>query len=84
MNFEMTVKRIFELAAAESGTVTAEQIEGDPELAGDRSLTSAAGHMLAGGTNVSAEPNRDEAHWFPYGRLTFDRLALPKSATESD
>jgi hypothetical protein len=77
MTFDMTVKRIFELAAEHGGTVSAEEIEADPTLSGDRSLTSAAGHMLAGGTNVSAEPNRDDAHWFPYRRLTFDRLAAP-------
>lgn len=54
VTFEQTVVRIVDLAAAQGGTVTRPQIESDSSLDDDRTLTSAAGHSLAGGTNVAA------------------------------
>lgn len=49
-------------------------MEADKLLAGDRGTTSAAAHMLAGGTEVVAEP-AEHGRWFPYARLTFTRLS---------
>lgn len=66
--FEQTVARIVELAAEHGGTITRRQIEADRFLCGDRALTSAAGHALAGGTNVAATSS--QGGWFPYESLT--------------
>jgi hypothetical protein len=75
LTFEQTVNRIVELAAERGGTVGRADIEADAALARDRSLTSAAGHSLAGGTNVAA--SAAEGGWFPYERLSFGSLPIP-------
>ena len=69
LTFEQTVDRLVKLAGEYAGTVTRAQIEADDELSRNRSLTSAAAHSLAGGTNVAATPSR--GGWFPYEWLTF-------------
>ena len=71
LTFEATVSRIERLAAERGGTVSAEDVEHDEPLARNRSVTSAAGHMLAGGTNVASRPADEAGEWFPYAELTF-------------
>jgi len=73
LSFEATVARLARLAASRGGTLAAADVEADVLLAGDRGTTSAAAHMLAGGTEVVAEP-AEHGRWFPYARLTFMRL----------
>ena len=71
LTFEATVNRIERLAEEHGGTVSAEDVEGDDVLARNRSVTSAAGHMLAGDTHVLSRPAEAEGDWFPYAELTF-------------
>ncbi len=71
LSFEATVVRITHLAVRQGGSVTAADIEQDDLLAVDRRTTSAAGRMLAGGTDVVAQPTLDSARWFPFAELTF-------------
>jgi len=75
LSFEATVVRLARLAAARGGTIAAADVEQDELLAGDRDTTSAAGRMLASGTDVVAIPETELAHWFPYAQLTFTRMA---------
>jgi len=78
VTFDQATTRLVALARANGGTVTAQQVEGDEELASDRDLVSAAARALAGGTNVFAVEAEDNGReWFPYSALTFSEL--PKS-----
>lgn len=76
MLFERALQRIGELAREHGGTVTAAQIEADPELAADRDTVCAAGHQLAGSTNVFSmgEADAPRGEWFPYAGLVFTGL----------
>jgi len=74
LTFESTVVRLARLAASRGGTLAAADVEADEVLAGDRGTTTAAAHMLAGGTEVVAEP-AERGRWFPYARLTFMRMS---------
>jgi hypothetical protein len=74
LSFEATVVRLTRLAARQGGTVSAADVEADDPLARDRSTTSAAGHLLAGGTDVVSRPAEAADGWFPYAELTFTRL----------
>jgi len=69
LTYEETVNRIIRLAEERGGTITRADIEADEDLSRDHSLTSAAGHSLAGGTNV-ASVSADDG-WFPYEQLSF-------------
>jgi hypothetical protein len=71
LTFEATVTRIARLAKEHGGTISAEDVEGDDALARNRSVTSAAGHMLAGDTHVVSRPAEAAGLWFPYAELTF-------------
>jgi hypothetical protein len=44
------------------------------ELAADRETTSAAGHMLAGSTNVLTFGGSESRDWFPYSGLRFTEI----------
>ena len=75
MTFEEATARLVALARKNDGTVTATEVEADPDLASDRDLVSAAARALAGGTNVFSSEEEDETReWFPYSTLTFSEL----------
>jgi hypothetical protein len=74
MTFEEATARLVALARKNDGTVTAAEVEADPELASDRDLVSAAARALAGGTNVFSAEDDDPREWFPYSTLTFSEL----------
>jgi hypothetical protein len=75
MTFEEATARLVALARKNDGTVSAAEVEADPDLSSDRDLVSAAARALAGGTNVfSAEDDDDTREWFPYSTLTFSEL----------
>ncbi len=74
MTFEEATARLVALARKNDGTVTAAEVEADPELAADRDLVSAAARALAGGTNVFSAEDDDTREWFPYSTLTFSEL----------
>lgn len=82
MEFERALQRIRELAQQHGGLVTAAQVEADPELSADRNIVSAAGHLLAGSTNVFSVGETDAARgeWFPYPALVFSETP-PMCAT---
>jgi hypothetical protein len=72
MTYDEAMERLIELARKNGGVVTARDVEGDPELAADQGIASAAGHALAGSTNVFGSPS--DAGWFPYAELRFSEL----------
>jgi hypothetical protein len=72
MTFEEATARLIEIARSKQGVVTAESVEEDGELAGDRPIVSAAAHALAGSTNVFATSGG--SGWFPYEELRFTDL----------
>jgi hypothetical protein len=74
LTFEATVVRLARLAAARGGTIAAADVEQDELLARDQGTTSAAGRMLASGTDVVAIAETEPGRWFPYARLTFTRM----------
>jgi hypothetical protein len=74
MEFEQAVQQIIRLAVEHRGTVTAAQIESDDELEIGRETTSAAGHMLAGSTNVLTFGGSEGRDWFPYSGLLFTEI----------
>jgi hypothetical protein len=75
LTFEASVDRITSLAASRGGTVSAADVESDELLARDPATTSAAAHLLAGGTDVRSQPADDSSEWFPYAQLTFAAVA---------
>ena len=72
MTYDEAKARLVAVAKQNGGVVTARDVEGDVDLAANRELASAAGHALAGSTNVFAVPN--QAGWFPYAELRFSDL----------
>ena len=74
MTFEEATARLVALARKNEGTVTATEVEADPDLGTDRDLVSAAARALAGGTNVFSAEDDDAREWFPYSTLTFSEL----------
>ena len=72
MTYDETKARLVAIARQNGGVVTASDVESDPDLAADKEITSAAGHALAGSTNVFASPS--DAGWFPYAELRFSEL----------
>jgi hypothetical protein len=68
MTYEQAQQALLTLARRNSGLITADAVEGDPDLASDRNTVAAAGRALAGETNVFAVP-RDDDGWFPYGEI---------------
>jgi hypothetical protein len=74
MTFDEATTRLFALARAHGGTVTAQQVEADDELSANRDVVSAAARALGGGTNVFSYEETDEREWFPFSGLTFSDL----------
>jgi hypothetical protein len=74
LRYEDTIARLIELARENGGTVTARQVEADPELSGDRDQTSAAARALGGSTNVFSSDEPDDREWFPFSSLLFSEL----------
>jgi hypothetical protein len=72
MTYDEAKARLVEVARQRGGVVTAADMEGDPDLAAEEQIVSAAGHSLAGSTNVFASPN--DQGWFPYAELRFSEL----------
>ena len=72
MTYDEAMARLVELAREHGGVVTAHDVESDSELAAEQAIASAAGHALAGSTNVFSSPS-DEG-WFPYAELRFSEL----------
>lgn len=74
LSYENTIARLLELAREHGGTVTAAQVEADPELAADQHLTSAAARALGGSTNVFSSDEPDGREWFPFSSLLFSEI----------
>ena len=72
MTFDEATTRLLELARSGNGILTAQQVESDSDLAGERLIVSAAAHALAGSTNVFATSSG--SGWFPYEELRFTDL----------
>jgi hypothetical protein len=72
VNYDEATARLLAIAKRNGGVLTAADVEADPDLAADANTVSAAGHALAGSTNVFASPS-DEG-WFPYAELRFTEL----------
>jgi hypothetical protein len=83
MELETAAGRIADLAAENGGVVSAAVIEADPTLAEDRETTSAAAHMLAGGTNVFASVEEDGREWLPYSELAFTGMRVRRMRNHS-
>jgi hypothetical protein len=80
MTVERTLMRLVALAAARGGTLAANEVEDDEQLARDRRLTNAAARMLAAGVGVSAEAA--ESGWFPFRLLTLNDVSQPAVEAE--
>ncbi len=72
VSFDEAKTQLIAIARQNGGIVTAADVEADPDLAADREIVSAAGHALAGSTNVFASLS-DEG-WFPYAEMRFSDL----------
>jgi hypothetical protein len=72
VTYDDAMDRLVAIAKRNDGVVTARDVEGDNDLAADQAITSAAGHALAGSTNVLASANAEG--WFPYAELRFTEL----------
>jgi hypothetical protein len=72
VTYDEATAKMVAIARQNGGVVTAAEIEADPDLAAEPAIVSAAGHALAGSTNVLASPS-DEG-WFPYAELRFTEL----------
>jgi hypothetical protein len=72
VTYDEATARVVAIAKQNGGVVTARDVEGDSDLAADQPTASAAGHALAGSTNVLASANDDG--WFPYAELRFTEL----------
>jgi hypothetical protein len=72
VTYDEAVERLVAIARQKGGVVTARDVEDDDELAAHQDLVSAAGHALAGSTNVLASAS--DAGWFPYAELRFTEL----------
>jgi hypothetical protein len=72
VNYDEAMERLVAIARERGGVVTARDVEDDDDLAANQDLVSAAGHALAGSTNVLASAN--DAGWFPYSELRFTEL----------
>ena len=72
--YEEAVSRLIEMARQSGGTVTAAQVEADPELAADEEMVSAAARALSGSTNVFSSDEPDGRAWFPFSSLLFSEI----------
>jgi hypothetical protein len=72
MTYDDAVERLVAIAREHGGLVTVADVEGDPDLAAHQDIASAAGHALAGSTNVFSSPS--DSGWFPYAELRFSEL----------
>jgi predicted NUDIX family NTP pyrophosphohydrolase len=72
VTYDEAKARLIAIARQRGGIVTAADVEADPDLATDREIVSAAGHALAGSTNVFA--SLSEKGWFPYAEMRFSDL----------
>jgi hypothetical protein len=72
VTYDEATARLVAIARRNGGVVTAADVEADPDLAAEANIVSAAGHALAGSTNIFASPG-DEG-WFPYAELRFTEL----------
>jgi len=72
VTYDEAKARLVAIARQRGGVVTAADVEADPDLAAEQEIVSAAGHALAGSTNVFASPNGQG--WFPYAELRFTEL----------
>jgi hypothetical protein len=72
VTYDEAMERLVAIARANGVVVTARDVEGDADLAADQSIASAAGHALAGSTNVVSSPS--DTGWFPYAELRFTEL----------
>jgi hypothetical protein len=68
------MNRLVETARRNGGTLTAAQVESDPDLASDHATTSAAARALGGSTNVFSFDEADDREWFPFSGLVFSEL----------
>jgi hypothetical protein len=75
VEFEAAMQRMVQLAKENQGTITAAQVESDPELAADPSTVSAAALKLAGATNVFTDDDPSRRDWFPYAQIVFSELS---------
>jgi hypothetical protein len=72
VTYDDVVERLVAIARQKGGVVTARDVEDDDDLAAHQDLVSAAGHALAGSTNVLATSS--DTGWFPYAELRFTEL----------
>jgi hypothetical protein len=80
MTFDEATGRLVALARQNNGTITASQVEADPELSREKSLVCAAARALASATNVFADDDGDSARdWFPYASIAFTELRAARS-----
>lgn len=80
LTLERTLMRLVALAVARGGTLAAGDVEQDEQLTRDRSLTSAAARMLAGG--AAARGEAAASGWFPFNRLTLTDVPEPPVEAE--
>ena len=80
MTYEDAMNRLVAIASESGGTLTAAQVEADPELSADESTVSAAARALGGSTNVFSSDEPDGRAWFPFSSLLFSdlRAATPR------
>jgi hypothetical protein len=74
LTYEDAVRRLVELAKENGGTVTAAQVEADPELSANEEMASAAARALGGSTNVFSSSDPDGRTWFPFSSLLFSEI----------
>jgi hypothetical protein len=74
LKYEEAMNRLVELARENEGTVTAAQVEADPDLAEDVPTVSAAARALGGSTNVFSSDDADGREWFPFSSLWFSEV----------
>lgn len=72
VTYDDAMERLVAIARRGGGVVTARDVEEDNELAAHQDVASAAGHALAGSTNVLASAS--DTGWFPYDELRFTEL----------
>jgi hypothetical protein len=69
MDMEDATRRLLELLDAKGGSLSAADVEADPELAEDQATVSAAAHALATESDIYPSEETGDRKWFPFSFL---------------